>query len=113
MHNIKELQQIIESWEILEKEAGTVKDITETGKSIVDFGWNKLVIPSLIAIPALSILGGMAYSNLTSPKALAKNADKLALQNALDTEIASKKREIADILQKRRVEKEKKYDRFV
>lgn len=110
---INTLKEIECRWSSLEKEAGVAKDLTDTGKTIVDTAWNKILTPMLLSIPAMAVLGGIAYSNLTSPKGLAENADKLALQNALDTEIAVKTREIADIMHKRKLDKSKKYDRFV
>lgn len=113
MYDIDTLKEIENRWSGLVKEAGTIKDVTSTGKDIVNIAWNKIVTPMLLTVPAMAVLSGIAYSNLTSPKALAENADKLALQNALDTEIAVKTREIADLMHKQNIEKTKKYDRFV
>ena len=68
----------------------------------------------LYTTPVLAGLGAIAYNKITTPKALADNADKELLKATLDKEIAVWERYIAD--EKERLEKEtttKKYDRFI
>ena len=68
----------------------------------------------LYATPVLAGLGAVAYNQITTPKALAKNVDKELLKATLDKEIAVWERYIADEKEKlRKDNKEKKYDRFI
>lgn len=114
MKDITKLQNIQNRWGSLSKEAGILKDITDTSKTVTETVWDKLLVPHILSVPALAILGGLAYNSITRPKALSEAADKLALQNALDTEIAIARREIADKEEKNsREENSKKYDRFI
>lgn len=117
--DIDKLKQINLSWSHqqtsygLSKQANWLKDLT----NVLDktFAVGKETVKTLaFTTPVLAGLAALGYNKITSPEALAKNADKELLKATLDKEIAVWERYIADEREKlNRENKEKKYDRFI
>ena len=117
---MNELKEIQEYWEnnSIYKEAGALsvffdklwKGIASTAKAA-----NEAVIkPGIASLPITAILAASAYNKIKSPTIVSKNMDKRLLLNALDTEIAFARRQIAEIeAQKDTESKSKPYDRFI
>lgn len=92
---------------------GKIKDIIDAGTKLTNFGFKYVGAPVLLGIPASAVTLGTMASKVGSPEALAKNADKYVLRSALDAEIATMERKIADRMLRRNTVDSKKYDRFV
>lgn len=120
MRNITELDSIAKYYQGLYKEAGTFKDFTGGVRDVVGAGSTMLnalakyvALPTLLGLPLTAATAGAAASAISSPKAIAENADKYVLRSALDAEIAVMERKIADELTRRAKPTDKPYDRFV
>jgi hypothetical protein len=85
----------------------------KAGSAIVQTGAKFVLLPILLGVPAAAATAGVLASKVSSPEALAKNAEKYILQSALDSEIAVLERQLADEELRRSKQKVKKYDRFV
>jgi hypothetical protein len=134
MNNLKALKQIENEWsdtknlKCLEKIADTPKSPTSWLLTPLKSIFGKFIDLSTDAgkgafkaaaasIPISAVLSAVIAKNVTSPEALAENADKYVLLNTLDTEIAVLNRKIAaeELRREELKNKNKKeaYDRFV
>ena len=117
MQELKDIQKYWESNTIY-KEAGALdKALSLVGKGIgggIKFVKDDILKTLLVAAPVSAVLTAVAYNKLKSPTVIAKNMDKRLLVNALDTEIAIARRQIAEIESRaNKKSDDKPYDRFV
>ena len=122
---LETLNEIYNSYNKLYKEAaaGTAASIMgaldatnkiiDAGKDIGSVAFKAYVAPLLLSAPFTAGAASIVASKMTSPEALAANADKYILRAALDSEIAVMERKIAEEELRRQKTKEKKYDRFI
>jgi hypothetical protein len=116
---MNELKEIQEYWENnIYKEAGTVSvffdKLVNGFKVVKDSAKDAILKPSIAALPITAILAASAYNKIKSPTIVSKNMDKRLLLNALDTEIAFARRQIAEIEARKATDtKNKPYDRFI
>jgi hypothetical protein len=100
---------------LLKDTGNLIKGGFDALKSGADFAKDNIVKPAAWSVPIASALLAIAVNRMKSPHIVAKNADKRVLLNALDTEIAVMRRQIAEEEDRRATidKANKKYDRFI
>lgn len=121
------LDEMTAYWETrtIEKQAAIKTLVQGTGKALkgsfdfvkalADFTAKNVIKPAAWTLPITASLLAVAANRMTAPHVVAKNADKRVLLNALDTEIAVLRRQIAEEEERRATleQTDKKYDRFI